>query len=143
MILVDTNLLVYAFVSTYSQHEAAKEWLDSRLNAAAPVGLPWASLLGFLRLVTNPRIYGRPARLASAWRQVEEWLDCSPSWIPSPGDRHRTILGKLLVRHGTRANLVPDVHLAALAIEHGLVLCSADGDFARFEELRWENPLAS
>ena len=64
MILVDTNLLVYAFVSTYSQHEAAKEWLDSRLNAAAPVGLPWASLLGFLRLVTNPRIYGRPATLA-------------------------------------------------------------------------------
>ena len=143
MILVDTNLLVYAFISAYSQHDAAREWLDSRLNAPAAVGLPWASLLGFLRLVTNRRVFAQPATLASAWRQVEEWLDCAPVWVPSPGERHRSILGDLFERYGAQGDLVPDVHLAALAIEHGLVLYSADGDFARFAELKWENPLTS
>ena len=109
----------------------------------APVGLPWASLLSFIRIATNTRIFDNPDTPASAWREVERWLDCPAGWIPSPGERHRTILGDLLVRYGGQADLVPDVHLAALAIEHGLVLCSADGDFARFAELKWENPLAS
>ena len=70
------------------------------------------------------------------------WLDCPPVWIPVPGDRHREILGSLL-RRGVSANLVPDAHLAALAIEHGLTLCSTDGDFARFSGLRWQNPLTT
>ena len=143
MILVDSNLLLYARVSTFPQHDAARRWLEPLLIGNAPVGLPWASLLSFLRIVTNPRLFDDADSPASAWTEVERWLDCPAVWIPSPGEQHRTILGKLLLRHGTHANLVPDVHLAALAIEHGLVLCSADGDFARFEDLKWENPLAS
>ena len=54
---------------------------------------------------------------------------------------HGTILGRLLVHAASGANLVPDAHLAALAIEHGLAVCSTDGDFARFPELKWINPL--
>jgi predicted nucleic acid-binding protein len=87
-------------------------------------------------------VFERPAPVGAAWRQVEEWLDCEAVWIPMPTERHREVLGRLLSESRARANLVPDAHLAALAIEHGLVLASTDGDFARFSGLRFENPLA-
>lgn len=141
MILVDANLLVYAHTRSAPQHGRARAWLDARLGGPAPVGLPWPSLLAFLRLVTNPRVYQRPESVAGAWRQIVDWLGCEVAWIPGPTERHAEVLGPLLERTGARANLVPDAHLAALAIEHGLILCSTDGDFARFPGLRWENPL--
>jgi toxin-antitoxin system PIN domain toxin len=142
MILVDANLLVYAHVSSMPQHKLARDWLDGRLNEPAPVGLPWPSVLGFVRLVTNPRIFERPNTIDQAWNQVEAWLDCPSVWIPLPTERHREVLSPLLPHTGGRSNLVPDAHLAALALEHGLILCSSDGDFARFPGLRWHNPLA-
>ena len=142
MILVDTNLLVYAHVGSMPQHQRSREWLDARMNGTARVALPWPSLLGFVRLVTNPRIFDRPSAMSAAWRQVGSWLAQDTAWIPLPTDRHRGILARLIPAAEGRANLVPDAHLAALAIEHGLTLCSADGDFARFEGLAWENPLA-
>jgi toxin-antitoxin system PIN domain toxin len=141
MILVDTNLLVYASISSVPQHATARAWLNERLNGTAPVGLPWPSLLGFVRVASNPRIFERPVPIDEAWQQVENWLDCPPVWVPLPTERHREILRPLLGTIGGRANLVPDAHLAALALEHGLILCSSDGDFARFPGLRWENPL--
>jgi toxin-antitoxin system PIN domain toxin len=141
MILVDANLLVYARVASLPQNALARRWLDERLNGAASVGLPWPSLLGFLRLVSNPRIFSRPEPIAAAWRQVQAWLDCPCVWVPAPTERHREVIGRLLTASATRANLIPDAHLAALAVEHGLTLCSTDGDFARFPGLKWEDPL--
>ena len=141
MILVDANLLVYAHVSSLSQHDAAIQWLDGRINGTAPVGLCWPSLLAFVRLVSNPRIFERPDSVERAWKQVEQWLDCDTVWIPQPTQKHREVLAPLIRVPGMRANLVPDAHLAALAIEHGLTLCSTDSDFARFPELKWEDPL--
>jgi uncharacterized protein len=141
MILLDANLLIYARVKSFSQHPQARGWLDGRLSGSAPVGLPWPSLLSFLRIVTNPRVFERPEPLVDAWRQVQAWLDCEVAWIPQPTERHRDVLASLLMTPGVQANLIPDAHLAALAIEHGLVLCSTDGDFARFPDLRWQNPL--
>lgn len=141
MILVDANLLIYAHVRSFPQHEAAREWLDDRLNGQARVGLPWPSLLAFLRLVTNPRVFEHPERMPVAWRQVADWLNCQCVWIPQPTERHETVLGTLLEAQSMQGNLVPDAHLAALALEHGLTLCTTDGDFARFTGLRWENPL--
>ena len=143
MILVDANLLVHAHARSAPLHGPARAWLDARLNGPAPVGLPWPSLLAFLRLVTNPRVYQHPESMAGAWRQILDWIGCEVVWIPGPTERHAEVLGPLLERTRARANLVPDAHLAALAIEHGLILCSTDGDFARFPGLRWENPLAS
>jgi len=140
--LVDANLLVYAHVVEMRQHERARVWLDGQLNGAARVGLPWATLVAFVRLVSNPRILKQPRTVVQGWRQVESWLGCSPAWIPPPAEQHREILGRLFALPGMNANLVPDAHLAALAIEHGLTLCSADTDFARFPGLKWENPLA-
>jgi hypothetical protein len=141
LILVDANILIYAHVTEFPQHEAARTWLDDRLNGLPRVALPWPALLGFVRIITNPRIFDRPESVAEAWQQVEEWLAMPSVWIPQPGERHADFLGRLLRTERVTANLVPDAHLAALAIEHGLTLCSSDGDFARFPSLRWENPL--
>ncbi len=141
MILVDVNLLVYSHVRSFPQHEMARAWLDGRLSGVEPVGLPWPSLLGFVRLVSNPRVFEQPESIAMAWKQVRAWLGCPVSWTPVPTDRHEAILGPMLKMTGLRPNHVPDAHLAALAIEHDLVLCSTDGDFARFVGLRWKNPL--
>ena len=141
MILVDANLLIYAHVKSFPQHARARKWLDARLSGSAQVGLPWPSLLGFLRLVTNRRVFERPEATGYAWRQVLAWLECDVVWIPQPTDRHRDVLGRLLAKVNVAANLIPDAHLAALAIEHGLTLCSTDGDFARFPDLRWQDPL--
>ena len=143
MILIDANVLVYAHVERMEVHKAARAWLDGRLNGSALVGLPWPSLLAFMRLVTNPRVFDSPESTAEAWTQVSRWLDCEVAWIPQPTPRHAGILGEVLHQSDAHANLVPDAHLAALAIEHGLTLCTTDGDFARFPGLRWENPLRS
>lgn len=139
MILVDANLLIYASAPESAHHAAAKVWLDERLNDSARVGLPWPSLLAFMRIVANPRLF-EAASLSQARSQVRSWLELPNTWIPAPTDAHAQVLGELLEsEHSHR--LVPDAHLAALAVEHGLVLCSSDGDFARFPGLRWENPL--
>jgi len=142
VILVDANILVYSHVASFSQHQAARKWLDEKLNGSPRVGLPWSSLLAFLRLVTNPRIFERPEAIAHAWLQVRAWLACQAVWIPQPTERHADLLNELLTLPGVHGNLVPDAHLAALALEHGLTLCSTDGDFARFPTLRWQNPIA-
>ena len=84
----------------------------------------------------------RPTAVNLAWGQVEQWLSAPNVWVPVPGNRHQEILGGLVTRLGGGAKLIPDAHLAALAIEHGLALCSTDGDFARFDGLRWVNPLS-
>lgn len=139
MILVDANLLIYASAPENAQHRRAKTWLDERLNGPARVGLPWPSLLAFMRIVANPRLF-ETASLSHARSQVQAWLELPNTWIPGPTDAHAQILDELLAGENSH-RLVPDAHLAALALEHGLILCSSDGDFARFAGLRWENPL--
>lgn len=142
MILVDANILVYAHVDRSEHHEAALVWLDERLSGTEPIGLPWGSLLAFLRVATNARVFSPPIPMNVACAQVSEWLAAEPVWVPSPTPRHAEILGALLAATSGHHNLVPDAHLAALAIEHDLTLCSADSDFARFPSLRWINPIA-
>ena len=143
MSLLDTNILLYARVESFEQHAIAKQWLDERLNGVTGVGIPWPTLLAFVRLISNPRVFERPLSTKEAWLQVEQWLDCHPVWTPAATERHREVMRTLVPSIGNRPNLVPDAHLAALAIENGLKLCSTDGDFARFPGLTWENPLAN
>jgi toxin-antitoxin system PIN domain toxin len=143
VILVDANLLVYAANQAAPEHERARSWLDAHLSGTARVGLPWPSLLAFVRIVSNPAILRNPVTPRNAWRQVREWMECDAAWIPVPGAQHADVLEKLLEDPLVTSRLVPDAHLAALAIEHGLTLCSSDGDFARFRGLKWDNPLAA
>ena len=142
MILVDANLLLYAANQAAPEHRVAREWLDAQLSGTAKVGLPWPSLLTFVRLATNPVVMRQPVSVARAWAQVDQWLSAGPVWVPQPTVKHAEILGGLCEPAWMTSRLVPDAHLAALAIEHGLTLSSTDGDFARFEGLDWENPLA-
>ncbi len=142
MILVDANLLLYAANRSAPEHDRARSWLDSQLNGRARVGLPWPSLLAFVRLASNPVVVRQPVTPGEAWRQAEEWLASEPAWIPEPGPRHAEILAGWLGQAWMTSRLVPDAHLAALSVEAGLTLCSTDGDFAKFPGLSWKNPLA-
>jgi uncharacterized protein len=143
VILVDANLLIYAASPQSPEHAVVAPWLQEKLDSPGRVGLPWASLLAFLRIVTNPRIFASPADVDAAWSVVEDWLDRPSAWIPVPGERHREVLAALLRKTRATGNFVPDAHLAALAIEHGLIMATADAGFARFPGLRVENPLPS
>lgn len=105
--------------------------------------LGWEGLLAFVRIATNPRVLTRTAAVSRAWGQVEAWLESPVAWIPLPTDRRREILGKLLSLGGSGTTDVHDARLATIALEHGLTLCSADRDFARFPALRFESPLAA
>ena len=140
--LVDANLLIYAVDATVPEHAQASDWLTAQLNGDRRVGLPWESLNAFLRITTHPRATSQPLRPADAWRFVHDWLAVDLVWTPVGTARHADVLGGLIDRYRISGNLVPDAHMAALAIEHGLEICSADTDFARFTEIRWRNPLA-
>ena len=114
--------------------------MDQVLLNEARVALPWPSLLAYLRIIVNPRLFAQPATLTEGWAQVSRWLACPAAWIPQAGDRDAIFPQGCLAQVST-ANAVPDAHLAALAIEHGLVLHTADAGFARFAGLKWKNPL--
>ena len=139
--LVDANLLLYAVDVESPDHGVAAAWLTERLNGPRRVGIPWLSLVAFVRIATHPRASRSPLSPAAAWSHVQDWLACDVAWTPGPTGRHAEVLGELITRHRLSGNVVTDAHLAALAIEHGLVVCSADADFARFAEIRWDNPL--
>lgn len=139
--LLDANLLLYAVHRRAAQHEIAAAWLTEQLNGPRRVGFPWQSLTAFLRISTHPRAFEHPLDATAAWQLVIEWLAAPVAWIPQPGPKHPTLFGDLVTRYEIRGNLVPDAQLAALALEHGLTVCSADTDFARFSEIGWMNPL--
>ena len=141
--LIDANLLLFAADRSSRHHERAAAWLTAVLRGDRRVGIPWQSLGAFLRIGTNPRVYANPMSAEQAWGCVSAWLAAEPTWMPQATGRTAAILGELVTGHQVTANLVPDAMLAALAIEHGLTVMSADTDFARFGEVRWENPLTS
>ena len=141
--LLDVNLLLYATDTTAPAHTAAVDIIESIMNGDRRVGLPWQTIAAFLRIATHPRIWSRPLSGSQAWSLVEDWLAAGPTWIPPASPATARVYGDLAAKVAITGNLVPDAMLAALAIEHGLELWSADTDFARFPGLRWVNPLAS
>lgn len=140
--LVDANILLYAVDRSSGLHKPASAWLTEVLNGRRRVGLPWQSIGAFLRIVTHPRVTTNPLTGGQAWSFVEAWLDADPSWIPPATERTAAVYGELAGAVGMTGNLVPDAMLAALALEHGLTVMSADTDFGRFPGLAWDNPLA-
>lgn len=140
--LLDANILLYAVDEASPFHEAARRWLEDALNGAQRVAISWYSVGAFLRIATNPRAMSHPLSPSQAWELVDAWLDAPAVWIPQPGLRHRDILRDLVVVGDLRGNLVSDAVLAAICMEHGLAIVSADSDFARFGGIRWLNPVA-
>jgi toxin-antitoxin system PIN domain toxin len=141
VILCDANLLLYAYDASAPQHARSRQWLEATLSGEEPVGIAWLTVLAFLRISTNPRALAHPLTLAEAAAIVSSWLARPGVTIPAPGPGHWDLLQRVLAGAQARGPLVTDAHLAALAIEHGAQLASADRDFARFQGLRFVNPL--
>lgn len=140
-VLVDANLLLWAHHTAFGDHEAARTWWSETLTTTPLVGIPWPSSLAFLRISTHPRALERPLELEPAWQVVRGWLGRPNVRVPVPTERHAEILASLLLGGRATGNHTSDAHLAALAIEWGLKLCSVDRDFARYPGLRWRDPL--
>ena len=141
MILVDTNILLYAEDSLSAHHESARTWWDTQLSGSAPVCLCWPVITAFIRIATNARLHQRPLTLGEAVDRVQSWIDQPCIRVVQPTEQHWQIMQRMLHEGNATANLVSDAHLAALALEHNCELCSSDGDFARFPGLNRHNPV--
>jgi hypothetical protein len=141
--LPDVNLLLYAADETSVRHKPARQWLEATLSGTETVAFAWLALIGFVRISTNSMSFECPLAVEEAFDLVDGWLDQPCATVVHPTDRHAAVLRDLLVPLGAAGNLTSDAHLAALAIEHGALLCSCDTDFARFSGLRWIDPLTA
>ncbi len=141
MILVDTNILIYAEDRLSPLHEEAREWWDTQLSGESPVCLCWSILSSFFRISTNRQIFIKPLTMKQAITRVQSWIDQPCVRLINPTESHWQIFKTMLLEGQANANLVVDAHLAALAIEHGCILHSTDSDFSRFPKLKWKNPL--
>lgn len=140
MLMPDVNILVYAHREDTSEHVEHAEWLSRLAAGDEPFALSELVLQGFLRIVTNPRIFLRPSTLDEALAFVDELRRRPTCHLLCPGDRHWDIFVSLVRRARATAGLVADAYHAAVAIEHGCEWVTNDTDFARFPGLRWRPP---
>lgn len=140
MIVPDANLLIYSTEASSPFHDRARDWWQRALSGDELIGLPWASLLAFLRLSTNTKVYAKPLSVDAAVAVVEAWLNTPNVSVIQPGPRHPHAI-RALSPDGASGDAINDVHIAALAWEHGGTVYSADRDFARIPQVRWVNPL--
>ena len=143
MILVDANLLLYAYNSSDPRHTKARAWLEETIAGPTPIRFAWVTVLAFVRIATNPRAFARPMSISAATAVVSSWLAQPSVGLVEPTERHWEILEPLLVDAQARGDLVTDAHLAALALEHGATVFTTDRDFARFSGLRVLDPLSA
>ena len=142
MIVLDSNLLIYAYDAGSSQHAKARAWVEQVFSEEELVGLPWQTVSAFLRIMTNPKIPGRHFGLPQILEIVDSWFDQPNVRLLAPGEDHWRFFRQMIIEGQAPGPLVSDAHLAALTIEHGGELHTNDRDFARFPNLRWKNPLA-
>ena len=140
MKLLDLNLLIYAVNEDTAHHNTAKSWIETQFNGTESIGIPWIVILGFLRIMTNRKIFSTPLSEETAIELIDAWLQHPLITIPEPGANHWSLVKELILETGTAGNLTSDIHLAAIAIEHGAKLYTLDADFSRFRGLRWEKP---
>lgn len=141
MKIVDVNVLVYACNERSPQHETVLRWWESTLNGDEPIGFNWTIVVGFLRMMTNRVVFDSPVEADVAVELMNQWLSRRNVSLLNETKDHWRVLAGLIASADARGNLMPDAHLAALAITHGATFVSCDNDFARFPDLRWENPL--
>jgi len=141
VIVLDANILLYAYDSSSAKHARARAWVERVFSEGTLVGIPWQTVSAFLRVVTNTNLPGQRFTTEEAAQVVDQWLEQPNVRFLGPGDEHWSVLRRMLIEGQARGPLVTDAQLAALALEHGGVLYSTDRDFARFPGLRWSNPL--
>jgi uncharacterized protein len=144
-VLVDTNLLIYAAFADAPEHQRARTWLTARLDDAdLGIVLCWPVLYAFLRLSTSARVFGPHAlSIGTAWATAAAHIEQPNARLVAAGPLHLRIAGDLAATPGLRSDDVPDIELAALAMEHGLALATHDSGFRRFAGLRTVDPLVS
>jgi uncharacterized protein len=142
VIVLDVNLLLYAYDSACSEYKSARAWLETVFSGREPVGLPWQTISAFLRIHTNSRLPGDRFNIEEAARVIDRWMELPQVQLLVPGERHWGLFRRMLLEGQVRGPLTTDAQLAALTIEYGGVLHTTDRDFARFPGLRWVNPLA-
>ena len=140
MRMPDVNVLVYAHREDEAVHEAARAWVDATVNGSEPFALSALVIVGFVRIVTNPRIYKEPTPTPVALAAVDAMLVRPNCHLCLPGTRHWQLVSHLCRATQAAGKLVADAQHAAKAIEHGCEWISRDRDFARFESagLRWK-----
>jgi hypothetical protein len=141
MVLPDVNVLVYAHREDTANHSACREWLEGAINGDEAYAMSELVLSGFVRVVTHPKVFGRPSRGTDAFAFAEQLRQQSNCVRVEPGPRHWDVFRRLCTESGAKGNLVPDAYFAALAIESGCEWISTDRDFSRFKGLRWRHPL--
>jgi uncharacterized protein len=141
VILIDANLLLYAYDPRASEHERSRQWLEETLSGSQLVRFAWMTVWAFLRIATNPRVFENPLTVTEATDAVASWLEQPVAGILDPGERHLALLTGLTVEGQAFGPMVMDAVLAAIAIEHGATLYTTDRDFARFPGLSWKNPV--
>jgi toxin-antitoxin system PIN domain toxin len=138
---VDVNVLVYAHRADLPEHEPYRLLLERIANDEEPLGVPDAVAAGFLRLVTDRRVFVEPTAPAAAWTAVDRLLAAPAARLLVAGERHWAHFRRLASRVEARGPDLPDAYLAAYAVENGATWLSADRGFARFPGLRWSHPL--
>lgn len=141
MIVLDANILLYAYNSATSLHAKARAWIEETFSSSEPVGIPWQTVTAFLRITTNSKFPGQRFNVNEAVEIMEAWLGQPNIQLLAPSDTHWQHFRCMLLDGQASGQLVSDAHLAALALEYGGVLYTTDRDFARFPGLRWKNPL--
>jgi uncharacterized protein len=140
MKLLDANILLYAYDSSSPHHAACRSWLDAAFNATETVALPWQTLLAFVRIATNSRAVRQPLSGPEACGIVSSWLQRPNVAVVGPGERFWELFQAQVQDAQATGPLMTDAALAALAMEHGATLCSADRDFRRFRGLKLQDP---
>ena len=140
MIVIDANILLYAYQPRATQHDVCRKWLEQVFNDPAQIGLPWQTIQAFIRISTHPRVFAAPLSINEATDIVAEWLRLPQVVQIGPSDRYWAIFSDLLRDAQVRGPMVTDTALAAIAIEHGATLFSTDQDFSRFKGLKWQDP---
>lgn len=142
MIVLDANILLYAYDSASAHHQKARSWVERTFSGSEPIALPWQTIAAFLRIMTNARLPGERFTVEESVHLVDRWLQQPNIRLLAPGDGHWVLLRQMMLEGQAQGPLVSDAHLSALTIEYGGVLHTTDRDFARFPGLRWTNPLA-
>ncbi len=140
MMLIDANILLYAYFPRAKQHDACRQWLEDAFSGPSPAYLAWITILAFLRIATSNRVFEQPLSMSEAKAVVSGWISAPTVFVLEPGERYWEILSDVLIRAQVTGPLVTDAALAALALEHGMTLCTADRDFTRFPGLITVNP---
>ncbi len=143
MQLPDVNVLIYAHREDAAEHEAYAAWLRDLVNGVEPFAVSEVVLSGFIRIVTNPKIFEPATPMSTALDFCARLVAWPSSVLVLPTRRHWELFAGLCRDSKIKGALVSDAYLAALAIEHGCELVTTDSDFARFDGLRWRHPLGA